>query len=127
MSKEARRVERTAVPWLSPSSVEVRSMYAVVRVNTWDRAKQADAAADVADFDDIHGQQPGFLGSLVVELGEGRNAILNLWESEEHATAALPVVGPAVARLLEPLFAEPSQLVGTGDVIQGADLIKVAR
>lgn len=102
-------------------------MYAVVRVNTWDQAKRADAAADVAEFDHIHGQQPGFLGSLVVDLGEGRNAILNLWESEEQATTALPVVGPAVARLLEPLFAEPSQLVGTGQVIQGTELVRAAR
>jgi hypothetical protein len=102
-------------------------MYAVVRVNTWDQEKQTGAADDVAEFDRIHGRQPGFLGSLVVDLGEGRTAILNLWESEEQATAALPVVGPAVARLLEPLFADPSQLVGTGEVIQGAGLIRTAQ
>ena len=98
-------------------------MYAVVRLNTWDDAKRAAAADDVAEFDRIHSEQPGFLGSLVVDLGGGRNAIVNLWVSEEQATAALPVVGPAVGRLLEPLMAEPSQLVGTGEVIQGAELV----
>ncbi len=98
-------------------------MYAVVRVNTWDNAKRAAAAGDVAEFDRIHTEQPGFLGSLVVNLGEGRNAILNLWRSEEQATAALAVVGPAVRRLLEPLMAEPSQLIGAGEVIQGAELM----
>ncbi len=99
-------------------------MYAVVRVNTWDKAKRAVAAGDVAEFDRVHAEQSGFLGSLVVDLGEGRNAILNLWRSEEHATAALPVVGPAVRRLLEPLMAEPSQLVGAGEVVQGAELVR---
>lgn len=98
-------------------------MYAVVRVNTWDNAKRAAAAADVAEFDRIHAEQPGFLGSLVVDLGEGRNAIVNLWESEQQATAALPVVGPAVGRLLQPLMAEPSRLVGTGEIIQGTELL----
>lgn len=98
-------------------------MYAVVRVNTWDNAKRAAAAGDVAEFDRIHTEQPGFLGSLVVDLGDGCNAILNFWKSQEHATAALPVVGAAVRRLLEPLMAEPSQLIGAGDVIQGAELM----
>jgi hypothetical protein len=98
-------------------------MYAVVRLNTWDAGKRDAAADDVAEFDRIHAEQPGFLGSLVVDLGEGRHAIVNLWESEEQATAALPVVGPAVGRLLGPLMAEPSQLLGTGEVIQGTELV----
>ncbi|MFD4422000.1 hypothetical protein ACFWN7_10925 [Agromyces sp. NPDC058484] len=98
-------------------------MYAVVRLNTWDVAKRAAAADDVAEFDRIHAEQPGFIGSLVVDVGTGRNAIVNLWVSEEDATEALPVVGPAVGRLLQPLMAEPSQLIGTGEVIQGAELV----
>lgn len=98
-------------------------MYAVMRVNTWDNAKRAAAADDVAEFDRLHAEQPGFLGSLAVDLGESRHAIVNLWKSEEHAAAALPVMGPAVGRLLEPLMAEPSQLVGAGEVIQGAELV----
>lgn len=98
-------------------------MYAVVRLNAWDDAKRSAAAGDVAEFDRLHAEQPGFLGSLVVDLGEGRHAIINLWTSEQAATAALPVVGPAVGRLLEPLMAAPSQLVGTGAVIQGAELV----
>lgn len=99
-------------------------MYGVVRVNTWDEAKRSAAADDVAEFERIHSEQPGFLGSLVVDLGEGRSAIVNLWKSQEHATDALPVVGPAVGRLLEPLMAEQSQMVGAGEVIQGAELLR---
>lgn len=99
-------------------------MYAVVRLNTWNDEKRSAAADDVAEFDRIHAEQPGFLGSLVVDLGEGREATVNLWTSEERATAALPVVGPAVQRLMAPLMAEPSQLLGTGTVVQGADLVR---
>lgn len=98
-------------------------MYAVVRLNTWNEAKRSDASDAVAEFDRLHAEQAGFLGSLVVDLGEGRHAIVNLWQSEEHATAALPAMGPAVGRLLEPLMAAPSELLGTGAVIQGAELI----
>ncbi|GAB3061438.1 hypothetical protein GCM10027053_24670 [Intrasporangium mesophilum] len=98
-------------------------MYAVVRLNAWDDAKRAAAVDDVAEFDRIHSEQPGFLGSLVVDLGDGRTVIVNLWESEKQATSALPVVGPAVGRMLEPLMTEPSRLVGAGEVIQGAELV----
>jgi hypothetical protein len=98
-------------------------MYAVVRLNTWNEEKRNAAADDLAEFDRIHAEQPGFLGSLAVAFGNGREAIVNLWGSEEQATAALPAVGPAVQRLLEPLMAEPSQLLGTGIVVQGAELV----
>lgn len=83
-------------------------------------------ADNVAEFDRIHSEQSGFYGSLVIDLGEGRNVIVNLWDSEEQATAALPVVGPAVGRLLEPLVAEPSQLIGTGEVAPGTELVQSA-
>lgn len=98
-------------------------MYAVVRVNTWDATKRTAAADDVAEFDRLHAEQPGFVGSLAVDLGGDRQAIINLWESEEQANAALPTMGPAVGRLLEPLLAEPSELIGTGPVVDGAELI----
>lgn len=35
-------------------------MYAMVRLNTWDDAKRAAAAGDVAEFEQIHSEQPGF-------------------------------------------------------------------
>lgn len=98
-------------------------MYAVVRVNTWGEAKREAAADDVAEFDRIHAGQPGFVGSIVVDVGEGREAIVNLWESEDAAGAALAVVGPEVGRLLAPLMAGPSQLIGTGEVVRGAELV----
>lgn len=102
-------------------------MHAVVRVNEWDAAKLAAGQEDVAEFERIHAEQPGFLGSLVVDLGDNRHATVNLWQSEEHANTALPVVGPVVGRLLAPLMAAESQFLGTGPVIRGADLITGTR
>ncbi len=37
------------------------------------------------EFDHAHASQPGFLGTVVVDLGQGRRFVLNLWESEKHA------------------------------------------
>ncbi|MCW4354315.1 hypothetical protein ONR57_13490 [Hoyosella sp. YIM 151337] len=99
-------------------------MYAVVRLNHFDTDKLTSSAADVAEFDRIHGEQPGFIGSLIVDVGDGKQATVNLWDSAESAQAALPRIGPVVARLLSPLMKADSQLLGTGTVIKGADLIK---
>lgn len=98
-------------------------MYAVVRLNQWDLDKVAAGQEDVAEFDRVHSEQPGFLGSLVVDLGEGRHATVNLWESADQADAALPQIGPVVQKLLAPLMVAESELLGTGQVIKGADLI----
>lgn len=89
-------------------------MYAVIRVNRLDPAKAIADADALREFDELHSEQPGFLGSIVVDLDGGRQAVVNLWESEQHGQAGLAVLGPAVGRLLAPLMAEPSQLVGAG-------------
>lgn len=99
-------------------------MYAVVRLNHFDAAKLDQHADDVAEFDRIHAEQPGFVGSLIVDLGDGKQATVNLWDKQESAEAALPRIGPVVGRLLNPLMASPSHLLGTGHVIKGADLIQ---
>jgi hypothetical protein len=96
-------------------------MYAVVRLNSFDLKKLADSPA-LEQFDQIHRAQPGYVGNIVVDLQGGRRLVLNLWESEEHSAAALPVVGPEVGRLLEPLMSHPSELVGAGTVIS-TDLV----
>jgi hypothetical protein len=61
----------------------------------------------------------------VVDLGAGRRFALNLWESEQHSAAALQVLGPEVGRLLDPLMAAPSRLIGTGTVLF-TDLVPAA-
>jgi hypothetical protein len=42
---------------------------------------------------------------------------VNLWNREEDARAALPVMVPVVERLLEPMMTQPSELIGAGPVV----------
>ena len=100
-------------------------MYAVLRLNSFDPAKLAVSADLLEEFDKIHAAQPGYVGSVVVDLGAGRRFALNLWESEQHSAAALRVLGPEVGRLLGPLMAAPSQLIGVGPVLS-SDLVRAA-
>jgi hypothetical protein len=51
-----------------------------------------------------------------------RRLVLNLWDSEAHSAAALSVLGPEAARVLNPLMSKPSELIATGPVIS-TDLI----
>ena len=96
-------------------------MYAVVRLNSFDPIKLAGSPA-LEQFDQIHRTQPGYVGTIVVDLEAGRRLVLNLWESEEDSAAALSVVGPEVGRLLELLMSHSSELVGAGTVIS-TDLV----
>jgi hypothetical protein len=96
-------------------------LYAVVRLNSFDPIKLAASPA-LEQFDQIHRTQPGYVGSIVVDLQAGCRLVLNLWESVEHGAAALSVLGPEVGRLLEPLMSYPSELVGAGTVVS-TDLV----
>jgi hypothetical protein len=100
-------------------------MYAVLRLNSFDPAKLAASPDRLKEFDRIHAAQPGYLGSVVVDLGPGRRFALNLWETEQHSTAAFQVLAPQVRRLLGPLMAGPSRLIGAGPAIS-SDLVPSA-
>ncbi|WP_422935196.1 hypothetical protein [Sinomonas sp. P47F7] len=93
-------------------------MHAVLRINSFDPAKLAGAGEALREFDALHAAQPGFLGTVTVDLGDGRHFVMNLWRSAEDAQAGLSVLGPAVGRLIAPLLASPSELIGTGTVIR---------
>jgi hypothetical protein len=69
------------------------------------------------EFSAIHERQPGFRGSLVIQVDDSSTVALNLWESEADAVAGLEVLRPAVQRLLEPLLEQPAVLVGVGPVV----------
>ncbi len=92
-------------------------MYAVLRINPYDEEKVAASAHRLEEFDRIHAAQPGFAGSVVVDLSGGRRFVVNLWESEEHGRAALARLRPEVDRLVLPLLSAPSEFVGAGPVI----------
>ena len=91
-------------------------MYAIVRENTFDPITLRDAGPALDEFQEIHDSQPGYRGTLVVDAGDGRSLTVNLWESEQRATAALPIMVPVVQRLVEPLMAAPSRLIAGGPV-----------
>ena len=92
-------------------------MQAVLRINTYDPAKLAEQSDQLAEFDRIHAAQPGYLGTVTVDLGQGRRFLLNLWDTDEHRQDALAALGPAVEELVNPLFNSPSELIGVGEVI----------
>ena len=92
-------------------------MHAILRLNTYDSEKTAAAADAITEFDRLHAAQPGFEGSVGVDLGEGRRFTLNLWDSVESSRAGQRVLVPHVQRLLVPLMSAPSQFIGAGPVI----------
>jgi len=92
-------------------------MQAVMRINTFDPSKLAAGQRQLEEFDAVHAAQPGFLGSVTIDLGSSRRFVLNLWETEKDRLSGLDALGPAVERLVNPLLTEPSQLIGVGRVI----------
>jgi pimeloyl-ACP methyl ester carboxylesterase len=101
-------------------------MYAIVRENTYDPEKLARGRSALDEFRAVHAAQPGYLWSAEVEAGEGRWFVVNVWDSREAATAALPRMVPVVQRLLDPLMAAPSKLLGAGPVV-ATDLVHPPR
>ncbi len=98
-------------------------MYAIIRETTYDPAKLARETGQIEEFQALHARLPGYRGTVVVDAGGGRWLTVNLWESEEHAAAALPLMVPVVQRLLEPMMAAPSRVLGSGPIVV-ADLPK---
>lgn len=92
-------------------------MYALVRETTYDPARLAKGADQVNEFQALHSAQPGYAGTVIVELNPGRWLTLNLWASQERAMAALPVMIPAVERLLVPMMVGESRTIGAGTVV----------
>ncbi len=89
-------------------------MYAIVRMNTYDLGKLARGQEQLREFNRRHARQPGFRGSLSVDIGEGRSIVVNLWDDRQSAEAALPAMVPVVQQFIEPLLAGPSELIGSG-------------
>ena len=94
-------------------------MYAVIRQLTYDQNRLAQGGQQqLAEFQAIHEHQPGFRGSIAIQIDNGSTLALNLWDSEHDAMAGLSVLGPEVQRLLQPLLREPAVLIGAGHVIE---------
>lgn len=53
-------------------------MYAVLRLNSFDEREVAGAGNTLGAFNRIHSAQPGYVSSVVVDLGGGHQFALNL-------------------------------------------------
>ncbi|HTK95433.1 MAG TPA: hypothetical protein VL382_07315 [Terriglobales bacterium] len=92
-------------------------MYAVIRENFYDLERLQRAGRQMQEFNAIHAAQPGYRGNVVTDLGGGHMLIVSLWESEADGHAAREALQPDIERLLVPLMAKPSHLVGAGNVV----------
>ena len=89
--------------------------FAIVRVSTFDEAELARSAAGMLEFQRLHASQPGYAGTIAVDIGPGRSLVVNLWRSEEDANSAREnLLGPIDA-LLGPAM-NGSSLIGAGPI-----------
>ena len=47
-------------------------MFAIARLNTFDPDKLTEAQPELDQFARLHASQPGYAGSLTIDLGDGR-------------------------------------------------------
>jgi hypothetical protein len=92
-------------------------VYAIVRKNTYDPAKLDSGREQLAKFDELHAQQPGFRGTITVDVGDTSKVLINLWDSREAAKAGLTQMRPLAESLLQPLLPTESVLIGEGNVV----------
>lgn len=92
----------------------VSPAYAIARLNTFNQAKLAGATDQLDEFQRLHASQPGYAGSITIDLGHGRRLTVNVWDGEQHATLALSNLRAEVGRVIGPLLSAPSQFIGSG-------------
>src|SRR5689334_19932325 len=83
---------------------EDQRMYGIVRIATYDLAAVEKGQKQLDEFQEVHASQPGYAGTIVVDVGGGRWVTVNLWDNQESAAAALPRMIPVVQRLVDPLL-----------------------
>jgi hypothetical protein len=92
-------------------------MFAVIRDTTYPADKPLGQRLEFKSFQDKHAAQPGYRGTIVTHLGNGRHITVTLWDTVEHMNAAREAIGPVVKTLIEPIMTAPAELLGTGDVV----------
>jgi heme-degrading monooxygenase HmoA len=92
-------------------------MYAIVRDSQFNPEGLAHGQAELDRFQSLHASQPGYVGSVLVDAGEGRVLIVTIWQDQQHATRGRDVLGPQVQELLGPIMTRESRIVGTGPVL----------
>lgn len=92
-------------------------MYAVFRETNYAPGEPITESEEFRQFQDEHAHRPGYKGTIVAEVGDGRYLTLTLWETAQDMDSAREALGPAVQRLLDPLMTSRSKLLGTGTVV----------
>ncbi len=92
-------------------------MYAVFRENTYPSDLDLSEHPRFQEFHRAHSDQPGYKGTVIVNIGDGRYLSVTLWQTEEDMKAARETLGPVVQGLLNPLMTSPSKLLGTGRAV----------
>jgi heme-degrading monooxygenase HmoA len=92
-------------------------MYAVFRETQYGPGRDVVSTPEYQEFNAVHAEQPGYRGTVVADVGEGRLLTVTLWETAEAMAAAREALGPVVARALDPMMTTPAVLLGTGQVV----------
>ncbi|NZA26577.1 hypothetical protein H0E84_09285 [Luteimonas sp. SJ-92] len=100
-------------------------MYAVFRETTYAPERPIQDAPEFVEFDRLHAGRPGYRGTVVTDVGDGRHLTMTLWATADDMHAAREALGPAIGKLLGPLMTAPSVLLGTGPVVVN-DLLEAA-
>ena len=98
-------------------------MYAVFRETRYAPDTKIEQTEAFKEFQDRHAKQPGYIGTLVSNVGESRYLSVTLWETEKDMNNAREALAPVVADLLGPVMTAPAKLLGTGPVVVN-DIIK---
>lgn len=91
-------------------------MYAVVRETIYPVDTPLAHRPEFKEFQDAHSVLPGYRGTVVTHLGDGRYITVTLWETLGHMNAARDAIGGVVEKLIAPLLTAPARLIGTGEV-----------
>jgi hypothetical protein len=92
-------------------------VFAVFRETTYEADKPMYESAEFQEFQRAHALRPGYEGTIVADVGDGRFLTVTLWDNASDMDAARDALGPVVGRLLNPMMTTPAKLLGTGKVV----------
>lgn len=92
-------------------------MHAVHRETFYASEVEIQKTEALKAFQRIHEAQPGYVGTIVTTVGEGRYLTITLWETKKDMDKSRETLEKIVEDLLNPIMRFPAILNGTGPVI----------
>jgi hypothetical protein len=89
-------------------------MHAVFRETTFAADVDVSTSNEFQEFQRAHANLPGYRGTVVVAVGNGRHLTVTVWDSERDMHAAREAIGSVVERFIAPIMTAPAILLGTG-------------